>query len=199
MSTACFYKKDILEEKALEIQNKADLTTPEGVAKAKKEFNDFYAAEVYGELEKSPAFNKIIKDLEVVGADVAGELNKEWGRYNDEFLRGIDESSFWSPGGVKERAYKGIKSFKSAIDKTMLSGEQLAFQKSDEELKDLVEKAFTKSPQVLVEKDLRGWKEIECSRGAQRARGPARSHRRAARAANQSGAASQVSRCCLAS
>ena len=140
-----FNKKDILEEKALEIQNKADLTTPEGVAKAKKEFNDFYAAEVYGELEKSPAFNKIIKDLEVVGADVAGELNKEWGRYNDEFLRGIDESSFWSPGGVKERAYKGIKSFKSAIDKTMLSGEQLAFQKSDEELKDLEAKIKDKS------------------------------------------------------
>jgi len=140
-----FNKKDILEEKALEIQNKADLTTPEGVAKAKKEFNDFYKAEVYGELEKSPAFNKIIKDLEVVGADVAGELNKEWGRYNDEFLRGIDESSFWSPGGVKEMAYKGINSFKSAIDKTMLSGEQLAFQKSDEELKDLETKIENKS------------------------------------------------------
>jgi len=140
-----FNKKDILEEKALEIQNKADLTTPEGVAKAKKEFNDFYKAEVYGELEKSPAFNKIIKDLEVVGADVAGELNKEWGRYNDEFLRYVDESSFLSPGGIVESGYKGINSFKSAIDKTMLSGEQLAFQKSDEELKDLETKIENKS------------------------------------------------------
>ena len=138
-------KKNILEEKALEIQNKADLTTPEGVDKAKKEFNDFYAAEVYGEVQKSPAFNKIIKDLEVVGADVAGDLNKAWGRYNDDFLRGIDESSFWSPGGVKEMAYKGIKSFKSAVDKAMLSGEQLAFQKSDEELKDLEAKIKDKS------------------------------------------------------
>jgi hypothetical protein len=138
-------KKNILEEKALEIQNKADLTTPEGIAKAKKEFNDFYAAEVYGEVQKSPAFNKIVRDLEVVGADVAGDLNKAWGRYNDDFLRSIDESSFWSPGGVKEMAYKGIKSFKSAIDKTMLSGEQLAFQKSDEELKDLESKIENKS------------------------------------------------------
>ena len=140
-----FNKKDILEEKALEIQSKADLTTPEGVAKAKKEFNDFYTAEVYGEVQKSPAFNKIVRDLEVVGADVAGDLNKQWGRYNDEFLRGIDESSFWSPGGVKEMAYKGIKSFKSAINKTMLSGEQLALQKSDEELKDLESKIKDKS------------------------------------------------------
>jgi len=89
-----FNKKDILEEKALEIQNKADLTTPEGVAKAKKEFNDFYAAEVYGEVQKNPDFNKIVRDLEVVGADVAGDLNKKWGRYNDDFLRSIDESSF---------------------------------------------------------------------------------------------------------
>jgi hypothetical protein len=140
-----FNKKNILEEKALEIQSKADLTTPEGVAKAKKEFNDFYTAEVYGEVQKSPAFNKIVRDLEVVGADVAGDLNKQWGRYNDEFLRGIDESSFWSPGGVKEMAYKGIKSFKSAINKTMLSGEQLALQKSDEELKDLESKIKDKS------------------------------------------------------
>ena len=138
-------KKDILKEKALEIQSNADLTTPEGITKAKKEFNDFYAAEVYGEVQRSPAFNKIVKDLEVVGADVAGDLNKAWGRYNDDFLRGIDESSFWSPGGVKEMAYKGIKSFKSAIDKTMLSGEQLAFQKSDEELKDLESKIENKS------------------------------------------------------
>ena len=92
---------------------------------------------MYGEVQKSPAFNKIVRDLEVVGADVAGDLNKKWGRYNDDFLRSIDESSFWSPGGVKEMAYKGIKSFGSAVDKTMLSGEQLAFQKSDEELKDL--------------------------------------------------------------
>ena len=140
-----FNKKDILEEKALEIQNKADLTTPEGVAKAKKEFNDFYAAEVYGELEKSPAFNKIIKDLEVVGADVAGELNKKWGRYNDEFLKYVDESSFLSPGGVVESGYKGLISFGSYIDKTMLSGEQLAFQKSNEELKDLESKVKNKS------------------------------------------------------
>jgi len=140
-----FNKKDILKEKALEIQNSADLTTPEGVAEAKKEFNDFYAAEVYGEVQKSPAFNKIIKDLEVVGADVAGELNKKWGRYNDEFLRGIDESSFLSPGGIVESAVKGVKSFGSAVDKTMLSGEQLAFQKSDEELKDLEAKIENKS------------------------------------------------------
>ena len=140
-----FNKKDILKEKALEIQGSADLTTPEGVAKAKKEFNDFYATEVYGQVQKSPAFNKIVKDLEVVGADVAGDLNKEWGRYNDDFLRYVDESSFLSPGGVVESAVKGIKSFGSAVDKTMLSGEQLAFQKNNEELKDLESKIENKS------------------------------------------------------
>ena len=42
-----------------------------------------------------------------------------------------------------------------------LGGLGSGFANNDEELKDLVEKAFTKSPQVLVEKDLRGWKEIE--------------------------------------
>ena len=46
---------------------------------------------------------------------------------------------------LKKWLTKGIKSFKSAIDKTMLSGEQLAFQKSDEELKDLESKIENKS------------------------------------------------------
>ena len=42
-----------------------------------------------------------------------------------------------------------------------LGGLGSGFAKDDNELKELVNKAFTKSPQVLVEKDLRGWKEVE--------------------------------------
>ena len=42
-----------------------------------------------------------------------------------------------------------------------LGGLGSGFAKNQEELTDLVSKAFTKSPQVLVEKDLRGWKEVE--------------------------------------
>ena len=42
-----------------------------------------------------------------------------------------------------------------------LGGLGSGFADDEKELKDLVSKAFTKSPQVLVEKDLRGWKEIE--------------------------------------
>ena len=100
-------KKDILKEKALEIQSNADLTTPEGITKLKKNLTIFTRQKFMVKYREGPAFNKIVKDLEVVGADVAGDLNKAWGRYNDDFLRGIDESSFWSPGGVKEMAYKG--------------------------------------------------------------------------------------------
>jgi carbamoyl-phosphate synthase large subunit/carbamoyl-phosphate synthase small subunit len=42
-----------------------------------------------------------------------------------------------------------------------LGGLGSGFAKDDKELQELVNKAFTKSPQVLVEKDLRGWKEVE--------------------------------------
>ncbi len=42
-----------------------------------------------------------------------------------------------------------------------LGGLGSGFCDNDEELKVLVEKAFTYSPQVLVEKSLKGWKEIE--------------------------------------
>lgn len=42
-----------------------------------------------------------------------------------------------------------------------LGGLGSGFAENDVELLDLVDKAFTKSPQVLVEKDLRGWKEVE--------------------------------------
>ena len=42
-----------------------------------------------------------------------------------------------------------------------LGGLGSGFANNDKELKELVNKAFTKSPQVLVEKDLRGWKEVE--------------------------------------
>ncbi|MBQ0030389.1 MAG: carbamoyl-phosphate synthase (glutamine-hydrolyzing) large subunit [Bacteroidales bacterium] len=42
-----------------------------------------------------------------------------------------------------------------------LGGLGSGFCDNDEQLKELVEKAFTYSPQVLVEKSLKGWKEIE--------------------------------------
>ncbi len=42
-----------------------------------------------------------------------------------------------------------------------LGGLGSGFCDDDEQLKELVEKAFTYSPQVLVEKSLKGWKEIE--------------------------------------
>lgn len=42
-----------------------------------------------------------------------------------------------------------------------LGGLGSGFAENEQELTDLVNKAFTKSPQVLVEKDLRGWKEVE--------------------------------------
>ncbi len=42
-----------------------------------------------------------------------------------------------------------------------LGGLGSGFAENENELKELVNKAFTKSPQVLVEKDLRGWKEVE--------------------------------------
>ncbi len=42
-----------------------------------------------------------------------------------------------------------------------LGGLGSGFCNDDEELKEITDKAFAYSPQVLVEKSLKGWKEIE--------------------------------------
>ena len=47
------------------------------------------------------------------------------------------------------------------IGKIILAVLILAFADNEEELNKLAEKAFSFSPQVLVEKSLKGWKEIE--------------------------------------
>jgi len=82
--------------------------------------------------DKEKAFKKIIKDLQVVAADVTSDLNKEFGRYNDDFLRFIDESSVLSLGGFTEGVGKSIQQAKSSGLKTQLSLDQLGLQEMSE-------------------------------------------------------------------
>ena len=74
-------KKDLIDDKKIQIQQTADLTTKEGVDKANNELKEFIDQEVNQQVLKSPEFKKIIKDLQVVAADVTSDLNKEFGRF----------------------------------------------------------------------------------------------------------------------
>jgi hypothetical protein len=125
-------KKDLIDDKKIQIQQTADLTTKEGVDKANNELKEFIDQEVNQQVLKSPEFKKIIKDLQVVAADVTSDLNKEFGRYNDDFLRFIDESSVLSLGGFTEGVGKSIQQAKSSGLKTQLSLDQLGLQEMSE-------------------------------------------------------------------
>lgn len=125
-------KKDLIDDKKIQIQQTADLTTKEGVDKANNELKEFIDQEVNQQVLKSPEFKKIIKDLQVVAADVTSDLNKEFGRYNDDFLRFIDESSVLSLGGLTEGVGKSIQQAKSSGLKTQLSLDQLGLQEMSE-------------------------------------------------------------------
>jgi len=125
-------KKDLIDDKKIQIQQTADLTTKKGVDEANNELKEFIDQEVNQQVLKSPEFKKIIKDLQVVAADVTSDLNKEFGRYNDDFLRFIDESSVLSLGGFTEGVGKSIQQAKSSGLKTQLSLDQLGLQEMSE-------------------------------------------------------------------
>ena len=54
-------KKDLIDDKKIQIQQTADLTTKEGVDKANNELKEFIDQEVNQQVLKSPEFKKIIK------------------------------------------------------------------------------------------------------------------------------------------
>jgi carbamoyl-phosphate synthase/aspartate carbamoyltransferase/dihydroorotase len=107
----------------------------------------------------------ILKDIEVLGTSIPSIISTE---DRDLFCKNLEEIKEPFPQSkaannvseaiqaAKEIGYPVICRVAFA-----LGGLGSGFANNKEELTDLVKKAFTKSPQVLIEKDLRGWKEIE--------------------------------------
>lgn len=104
-------------------------------------------------------------DLQVLGTPVQAIMDTE---DRDLFSKKMDEINIKT---IKSHAVEDIDSALAAANEVgypviiraayALGGLGSGFCNNDEELRTLAAKSFTFSPQVLVEKSLKGWKEIE--------------------------------------
>ena len=111
--------------------------------------------------------NGILKDnnVEVLGTPVQAIIDTE---DRELFVRKLDEIKVKT---INSEAVETIENARYAAEKLgypviiraayALGGLGSGFCNNEDELNRLVEKAFSFSPQVLVEKSLKGWKEIE--------------------------------------
>lgn len=115
------------------------------------------------ELYKSGILDKY--DLQVLGTPVQAIMDTE---DRDLFVQKLNEINIKT---IKSEACEDIESARRAAKELgypvilraayALGGLGSGFCDNEEELNKLAEKAFSFSPQVLVEKSLKGWKEIE--------------------------------------
>ena len=115
------------------------------------------------ELEKTGIFTKY--GVKVLGTPVAAIMNTEDRELFVEQLNEIDVKT------IKSEACENVEEARKAAstlgypvivrDAYALGGLGSGFADDEAELNKLCEKAFSFSPQVLVEKSLKGWKEIE--------------------------------------
>ena len=115
------------------------------------------------ELYKSGVLEKY--DLEVLGTPVQAIIDTE---DRELFVRKLDEINVKT---IKSEAVKNIPDARRAAKELgypviiraayALGGLGSGFCDNEEELDKIAEKAFSFSPQVLVEKSLKGWKEVE--------------------------------------
>jgi len=115
------------------------------------------------ELEKTGIFAKY--GVKVLGTPVAAIMNTEDRELFVEQLNGIDVKT------IKSEACENVEEARKAASTLgypvivraayALGGLGSGFADDETELNKLCEKAFSFSPQVLVEKSLKGWKEIE--------------------------------------
>ena len=114
------------------------------------------------ELYKSGVLEKY--DLEVLGTPVQAIIDTE---DRELFVRKLDEINVKT---IKSEAVKNIPDARRAAKELgypviiraayALGGLGSGFCDNEEELDKIAEKAFSFSPQVLVEKSLKGWKEV---------------------------------------
>ncbi len=115
------------------------------------------------ELEESGVLKKY--NVQVLGTPVSAIMNTE---DRELFVEKLDEINI---NTIKSEACEDMdQALKAATDlgypvivraAYALGGLGSGFANNDEELRKICEKAFSFSPQVLVEKSLKGWKEIE--------------------------------------
>ena len=115
------------------------------------------------ELEESGVLKKY--NVQVLGTPVSAIMNTE---DRERFVEKLDEINI---NTIKSEACEDMdQALKAASDlgypviiraAYALGGLGSGFANNDEELRKICEKAFSFSPQVLVEKSLKGWKEIE--------------------------------------
>lgn len=114
-------------------------------------------------LEESGVLKKY--DVRVLGTPVNAIQNTEDRELFRELLIGIDVKSIQSEAcqdiGEAEKAAHDLGYPVIVRAAYALGGLGSGFANNEEELNVIVEKAFAFSPQVLVEKSLKGWKEIE--------------------------------------
>ena len=89
-----------LKDYALDLREKYDFETPEGIELAKKDYNNRWKELVIDPVANSKAYKNTIKDLQLVAADVSEEQNISFGRYKDSFLSSIDFIDKNDPTGL---------------------------------------------------------------------------------------------------
>ncbi len=115
------------------------------------------------ELERSGVLKKY--KVQVLGTQVDAIMNTE---DRELFVKKLDEINVLT---IKSEAVNSVKAAVRAANKLgypiivragyALGGQGSGFCNNDEELKQLAQKALNHTPQILVEKSLKGWKEVE--------------------------------------
>ena len=133
---------------------------PQGILLA---FGDQTALNCGVELYRSGVLEKY--DVQVLGTPVQAIMDTE---DRELFVKKLDEINVKT---IKSHAVENIEDAKAAASELgypviiraayALGGLGSGFCNNEDELEKLAQKAFTFSPQILVEKSLKGWKEIE--------------------------------------
>jgi len=115
------------------------------------------------ELFKAGIFDKY--NVKVLGTPVTAIMNTE---DRELFVKKLDEIEIKTPRSI---AVSGVEEALAAADKLgfpviiraayTLGGQGSGFASDSNELKNLASKAFSYTNQILVEKSLKGWKEVE--------------------------------------
>jgi len=126
--------QDELKEYSKTLSSTYDLSDPESLELAKEDYDNRWRELVVNPVLKTDIYKSTVKQLEIVGADIAEKQNTAFGRYKDTFLNAMDIAREYSPVpaivDLGEALAKGGINWRAGYNKAQVGLAQKDFEKA---------------------------------------------------------------------
>ena len=136
-------QKPSLDSFLEDLQEKYDTTNPEELGLAEQEYKQKYKELVLNPVVNSPIYKNTVEELSTVAGQVAEEKSRAFGRYDSNFLSGIDLAKKVMPDYIPdfwESLVSGGLNISQGVKQSFLSAEQSGLENYSKELKSLQDK-----------------------------------------------------------